>query len=458
MQRRPRGFAISWFFAPYLGSADLDLFKRLKDTDVHYDVVQVKRDQKDDRILNYITEATFERFEVTTDHRNPRTRKVRDDFEAAALELFKKRRSSYDFILSHSNEVPSHAVAFKIKEQAPELPWIAYFGDVVSTNPYVRHIGNYPLHDEDIETEARTLEHADLVICNNEYQKKLMFSGPLEKFATKAVVIPHCYDPAMFPRASRARNERFTFMHVGTLYHVKRTAEPLLRAVDRLLEIYPEYRNRFEVVFYGGPYYANDLTTHAYMRHRSHVRLEESVPYMESLRLMQTADVLVAIDGIFTREDDNLDFNPFFPGKLTDYMGANKPIMAITMPRGPTTDVLHASGNLTADLRLDRIAYVLKRYLDKKVPHDATPFARFDCAVVSVEMEAALKAAMSGRSAIRDLQRMLDEKRALPTGTAAKPMPGNGATQLASTSMPLLPARVDRKPAKRASRTGGKRA
>ncbi len=408
MEKRLRGLASSWFFAPYLGSADLDFFKRIKDTPIDYKVVQVKRVQKDERVLGYVSKATLERVEVVTDHANPRTRRTRDAFTQAVVEEFRRAPDSYDFIISHSNEVPSHAAALQLKRAYPGVPWIAYFGDVISKNPYLKYIGEYPLSAEDDETEALTLQHADLVIVNNEYQKQLMFAGELSRYAHKAVVIPHCYDPAMYPEAPGTPNARFTLMHLGTLYHVKRTAEPLLRAVDRLIEIYPQYRSRFEVVFYGSSVTSHDISVHAFMRNRNHVRFEDSIPYLDSLRRMREADALILIDGVFSAAEDKLEFNPFFPGKLTDYMGAEKPMFAITMERGPTADLLRESGNLVADTRVDRIAYVLKRYIDRKVTPDTAPYRRFRCANVSAQMEEAIR-------------RTVKAARSSPAPTAGKP-------------------------------------
>ncbi len=390
--KRHSGFVCSWFFAPYLGSADLDLFKRLKDTPFDYRVVQVRRAQKDEAVLRFATRANFERVEIATrNHEQPRTREVRDQFIAGALEEFERSPDRFDFLLSHSNEVPSHDAAYRIKQRYPRLPWIAYFGDVVSKNPYVRYLSSYPLNDEDIETEARTLRCADVVVLNNEFQRDLMFSGPLAAYAEKAVVIPHCFDPAMYPAESPGANDRFTFMHLGTLYPVKRTAESLLRGIDRLIEVYPAYRNRFEVRFYGAAASQQDRITYAGMRNPSHVRFEEPVGYLESLAKMREADALVLIDGIFNEAEDGLSFNPFFPGKLTDYMGARRPILGITMPRGPSAGILAESANLLAGSATDRIAYVLKRYIDRKVMPRFEAFDRFGCTAVALEMERVIR-------------------------------------------------------------------
>lgn len=386
-----KGFVVSWFFAPYIGSADIDLFKRLKDTSFSCTVVQVRRDLRDDRVLEYATNAKFRRIELDADHRQPRTKRARKKFIEGTIQAFGASSERYDFLLSHSNEMVSHAAAAEIKRRHPQLPWIAYFGDLFVANPYVKYIEDYPLVEEDCEIERATLRQADLVILNNPWQRDLMFRGDLARHAHKAVVVPHCFDPAMYPPVPERSSDKFTLAHLGTLYHVKRTAEPVLRGVERLLDIYPAYKKRFELVFYGGSPSANDIDVYASMRHRSHVRFEEPVGYLESLALMKQADALLLIDGIFNEREDGLTFSPFFPGKLADYMGARRPILAVTMPKGPTADILARSGNLLADERVDRIAYVLKRYLDRRIEPDYKVYEEFAVSEIAPQMERAIR-------------------------------------------------------------------
>lgn len=394
--KRLKGLAISWFFAPYVGSADIDFFKRIKDTDIDYTVLQVARKGRDDEVLKHATHAGISRVEVQTDYNNPRGRIARDEFRDACLYHYKVNAVEYDFIISHSNEIPSHAVALEIKRLNPKLPWIAYFGDLFRDNPYIRHMPGYPLVDEDTKTELDAIRNADVVILNNDYQKQLMFKGDMAAYAHKAVVIPHCYDKNMYPRERKdERSEApIRFAHLGTLYHVKRTAEPVLRAVDRLLSIYPAYRRRFEVVFYGSSVSSHDISVHAFMKNRNHVIFEDGVSYMQSLALMKDADVLLLIDGIFDEQEDDLGFNPFLAGKLMDYMGAQRPIMAVTMPKGPSADILTASRNILANQNIDRIAYTMKRYIDGKIVPDYNAYAAYECEKIAPMMEAAIRGAM----------------------------------------------------------------
>lgn len=94
---------------------------------------------------------------------------------------------------------------------------------------------------------------------------------------------------------------------------------------------------------------------------------------------------------MFNEEEDGIKCNPFFPGKLADYMGAMKPIAAVTMAVGPTADILLRSRNLIADLRVDRIAYILKRYLDGKVTPDFSVYADYSINTIAPQMENAIR-------------------------------------------------------------------
>jgi hypothetical protein len=56
----------------------------------------------------------------------------------------------------------------------------------------------------------------------------------------------------------------------------------------------------------------------------NYVQFKGSVDYLKSLELMKTADYLILIDA--PSETKSI----FFPSKLVDYIGANKPIVVIS--------------------------------------------------------------------------------------------------------------------------------
>ena len=309
---KTNGFAISWFFAPYIGSADIDFYKRIKNTNIDYLVAQVAREIKDDRLLRCPGTRVSSAWRSGLITKSPHRVCAREVLQRS-FENFEAADRKFDFIISHSNELISHEAAARIRQKYPGIPWIAYFGDLFARNPYIAHMPGYPLVKEDTFIEEETLRNADIILLNNEYQRDLMFSGDLAKYASKAVVIPHCFDPAMYGVGVQNESTKFVFSHLGTLYHVKRTAQPILQAVDRLLDIYPEYKQKFEVRFYGASPYPNDLNAHTGMRNADHVHFESAVSYLDSLELMRQSDVLLLVDGMFNEEEDGIKCNPFFP-------------------------------------------------------------------------------------------------------------------------------------------------
>lgn len=391
---RPRGLAVSWFFAPYVGSADIDFFRRIKDLDADFDVLQVRREFRDEKVLHLDRDRSVSRVEILVDHLNPRSEPTRDGFLSACLSYYESNPNRFDFLISHSNEVHSHRAALEIKRRSG-LPWIAYFGDPSAKNPYVRYLSNYPFFEEDNETERLTFLLADRLVFNNEYQQKLMLAEA-PQLAAKSRVVHHAFDPEMYQgEVPEKAKPVFTFAHFGTLYSVKRKGDLVFRAVDRLLHVYPEYRDRFAVEFYGTMTDA-DRAAHAAMRHRDHVLLRGQVSYSESLQRMRSADALLLIDAFFDVASDGLDFNPFLPCKLTDYLGARRPIAGITMSAGLPAEVLRASGNLIADEQLDRIAYVLKRYIDGSVTVDYGAYDRFALVYQTAKMQSVVDEVLAG--------------------------------------------------------------
>ena len=124
-------------------------------------------------------------------------------------------------------------------------------------------------------------------------------------------------------------------------FYGDRTPLPLFRALAALSRQEPDLQKQLVVEFVGP-----DEDPIAGDRERaglssSLVRCSPPVPYVDSLRLMTEAHLLVVIDAPG-------ETSVFLPSKLIDYLGADRPILAIT-PRGATAAVVERAGGWVCD-------------------------------------------------------------------------------------------------------------
>ncbi|KAA0915871.1 hypothetical protein [Psychrobacter sp. ANT_WB68] len=347
---------ISWHFPPYKSSSAFNLFKRLKDTGYEYDVLQIRRDDKpDNEAMFRFASSCFNRYEIDMPSEDARNADARDHYVNKVIELYNvlKQKNHYSAMISHSHEIASHMAAMAIKKSSPELRWVASFGDPIAANPF-NDSYQFPMLEEDSQTEAQVLQQADRIIVTNIYQQDLVIVTQAQQVdREKFFVLPHCFDERMYPSLSNQENYNnrlnnvFRFMHVGMLYKFKRTAEPFMLGAQRLLQKHPELRGCFTLEFYG----ANDRYIQAAADYGlvDTVSFKGTVSYLESLKVMSEADCLLLRDADFS--DQGIKDTPFYPGKLADYMGAKKPILAVTMAHGCVPDMLNEIGgaSLTED-------------------------------------------------------------------------------------------------------------
>jgi glycosyltransferase involved in cell wall biosynthesis len=346
---------VSWHFPPYKSSSAFNLFKRLKDTGYEYDVLQIKRAEKPDNegMFRYAARR-FNCYEIEVPTEDARDPVARAHYVEKVLDFFRrlKDHNHYRVMISHSHEIASHLAAMAIKKANPELRWVASFGDPIAANPF-NDSYKFPMLEEDSRTETEVLQLADRIIVTNPYQQAIVSDSQAQPVdSDKFFVLPHCFDERMYPSqatpaqaSGQSEGERpvFRFMHVGMLYKFKRTSEPFMRGAQRLLQKHPELKGRFTLEFYG----ANDRYIQAAADYglEAVASFKGTVSYLESLAVMTQADCLLLRDADFS--DQGLRDTPFYPGKLADYLGAKKPVLAVTMANGCVPDMLAKLGGIS---------------------------------------------------------------------------------------------------------------
>lgn len=343
---------ISWHFPPYKSSSAFNLFKRLKDTGYEYDVLQIRRaDKPDNDAMFRFASSRFNRYEIDMPSEDSRDPVARAHYINKVIEFYQilRGKNHYSAMISHSHEIASHMAAMAIKKFSPELRWVASFGDPIAANPF-NDSYKFPMLEVDSQTEAQVLQQADRIIVTNRYQQNLVLATQTQQVdSEKFFILPHCFDERMYPlpyegsSPDKKINNVFRFMHVGMLYKFKRTAEPFMLGSQRLLQKHPEMRGCFTLEFYG----ANDRYIQAAADYGlvDTVSFKGNVSYLDSLQVMSEADCLLLRDADFS--DQGIKDTPFYPGKLADYMGAKKPILAVTMAHGCVPDMLTKIGGVS---------------------------------------------------------------------------------------------------------------
>ena len=179
------------------------------------------------------------------------------------------------------------------------------------------------------------------------------------------VVMPGANPPgSMTKRAAHRYGKHLNLAHFGSLAN-DRSLSIILKAVNTLLDKYPEARQSIRVHAYGAP--LDSLSVEAIKRYdyadilQAHGRLEKNLLTGKSGReqvaeKMQAADVLILLHG------NDEWCAEYIPSKFYDYLWAGRPLWGITH-RNPQLDkmLLDRGSYLSADGDAEGIAMALER-------------------------------------------------------------------------------------------------
>ena len=381
-----RILVISWFYPPINSSEAMLTAKLLKYSRYYYDVFTQGRSEA----WSYGRDS-----ELSVCENQRRIEAKSSDLKIwtdEAVRYFAAHREEYDVVMTRSMPPECHLAGLRIKQRFPKVKWIASFGDPIRCNPYEILSGGlcspYSIHHplnrnrrllfrlsplraarnmlwtaRNVSAVARrlilsaweadTLRRADRLIFNNASQQRYM--AGLSEFSSKSIIVPHCFDPTLYPKLTpKTGNDKIRFAFLGQLNSI-RTGQPLLQAIRALKDERADLPERAEFQFIGEMPDA-DLAAILRLEIADAVNVKRSVSYLQSLREMASADWLLHIDGNIGAVSEE---NVFFAGKLADYFGAQKPILAITMAKGDAADCLRQAGAVVLGYSVNEIKQAL---------------------------------------------------------------------------------------------------
>lgn len=368
-------FVASWFFPPNSSSEGFVTYKLLRNSAFNYDVVCATSKKWGYQSSMDIDAPNISIIPVKTEEI--------DIWVKEAITIFEERhqKKPYDVIMTRSMPPEAVEVGLKIKEKYPNIKWIASFGDPIANNPYV-NIGIHeflPIADEEkqrfisdmgltcekwsqdwltypdatIRHEAymrslqdTALDEADLIVCPNNAQKQYMLRGRSQK--KPFLVVPHSFDEHLYLNIQ----ERFGLdpAKINLVYlgysDSRRSLMPLLKSLRMLYQDNPVLASKLCFHIFGNnPTNLIDYVQ-TFLLPKELVSFHGNVSYYESLHIMTLADWLVHVDAYFV-ELRETGGSVFLAGKIADYIGAQKPILALTGKSSPADDLVVNYGGVS---------------------------------------------------------------------------------------------------------------
>lgn len=252
-----------------------------------------------------------------------------------------------------------HGIPLVVDYRDPWLDNVSYF---FATPVHRRYAANL---------EASVLKRAEgVVVVNRRIKEQLVARYP---FLTHESVhiIPSGYDPADFKVAGRfplerSRRFRITFSGISDIHYSPR---PFFEALARLFARRPDLRDEIEVVFVGS-FHSSYHRLALALGVASSIITTGYVDHTDAIRHLLASDVLwlSAVDPAVT------------PGKVHEYVGTGKPILAICPP-GVLRQVLREYGAaISVDVNdvdgiSDAVATYYEQWKQGTLPHGNTVMA-----------------------------------------------------------------------------------
>jgi len=236
-----------------------------------------------------------------------------------------------------------------------------------------------PFHRfRNMKMEAEALRVADVVLTINRRIKETIIEQYPKIKHNDITIIPHCYDKEDFEHFSTQlpRTNKMRFTHTGTFFN-NDTPKYFLQALAIVFNKRPELKKKIEACFIG-------ILSKENLNRIKELNLFESVyapgyvNHKECIKYLLASDVLWFMIG--KGQGDEL----VTPVKLTEYIGAEKPILAC-IPEGAAKLMLknHNAVKICEPDNPEDIAQFIMEYYDlyamNNLPHPNSEFVnRYD--------------------------------------------------------------------------------
>ena len=252
-------------------------------------------------------------------------------WEPLAVDAIQKIAVPIDAILSTAPPITSHCIAREAR-RILKCPWIADFRDLWANNLDNPH--GRILRWRDRSLEKKQLATADaLVTVSRPWADRLQELHP-----DKPVhVITNGFDPDDFIGDPVSRTRTFSITYTGQLYAGRRDPTALFAVVHELIQAGTIDREQMRIRFYGPiELWLQPLIERYELQ--GVVELHGTIGRREALQRQQESQILLMLGWANPNETGQ------HTGKLFEYFGSRRPILAVGGVRGVLTEVLEETG------------------------------------------------------------------------------------------------------------------
>ena len=236
-------------------------------------------------------------------------------------------------IYSSSFPVTAHLAARRLK-MATHKPWVADFRDLWTENHYADYSSALRKRLDQM-IESQLFDKADVLVTVSE-----TWADTLRRLTggrKRVEVIRNGFDAAEFAGVTRQRPDRWTITYVGNFYGAKQDPTPLLEALRRLLTSGRIAMGdvRLKIVGELDPY-AQEIVSRLGLV--SVTNFTGFVSHRESLaHQVDSSLLLLILHGDRSNQGH-------VPGKLYEYLGARRPVLAIVPTDFEVAQIIRETG------------------------------------------------------------------------------------------------------------------
>ncbi|WP_235299269.1 glycosyltransferase [Portibacter marinus] len=279
--------------------------------------------------------------------------------------------NNFDVIISTGPPHSMHMIAHGVKKEFPQIKWIADFRDPWTNIDFYDQLKLTSWADRrHRRMEQLVLSQADRIVTVG-----FTMAKELEALGADHVdVITNGFDPLDFEESVEL-DPQFTIMHLGSM-NKDRNPNVLWKSLSQLRkeEFYPKVR----IIGKTDVSVKNSLAEFGVS---DQVELEDFIPHSEAVVVMQSAHVLLLVI------NNTPNAAGILTGKVFEYLGSKRPILAIGPEKGDVKDLLHPFNHAyyISYGEVDQCTQIIKKLMKNNAPADVEGIEQYSRKQLAIE-------------------------------------------------------------------------